>query len=215
MRKQIRLVEFLSAVCFLAGLVAPLANAGTIVVGAPAGATIDMVARHIVSYLPGTYAVVNKTGFDVVPEARAMRGKATDGSELMMVQIHEDLAAAGKQPAASEFAHLQPIAMLGEIQTPHGKIWFGLFAPPGTPASVVNPLNDQVRAAIASVPPTKVQTSVVQYAQDMSAAALLERVRAPTRAQTAKPSTSAPASSSIPAGSADDPKGIGGGASPN
>jgi tripartite-type tricarboxylate transporter receptor subunit TctC len=216
MRRKFQFLKVLAAVCLIAGgVVAPLAQAGTIVVGAPVGATVDTVARHLVRYLGTTYIVLNKSGFDAASAAREMRGKAIDGSELMMVQVHEELAAGGKSPAASEFAHLQPIAMLGEIQVPNGKIWFGLFAPPGTPAWVVNSLNEQVRGAMITAPPSKIASSVVQYAQDMSANALLERVRAPTRAQAAKPSTPAPAASSIPARSADDPKGVGGGASPD
>jgi len=202
----------LAAASFLAmGLVAPLAKAGTIVVGAPPAATADNVARHLARNLGGSFIVLNKPGFDAASAAREMRGKATDGSELMIVQMNESGAAAGKSPPASEFADLTPVAMLGDIQSTAAKLWFGLFAPPRTPASVVNSLNARVRQLMASVPPITYSTSTVQYAQDMSAGALSQRLATAVRTQPAAAMAAAPTNvpSTTTASSRGAPSGLG------
>jgi hypothetical protein len=187
MRKEIRVFEFVTSVCLLAvGLVAPLAHAGTIVVGAAVAGPADMAARHIARNLGGEYVVSNRVGLDAAPAAREMQGKATDGSELMIVFGNDESTSAGRLPPASAYGHLTPVAMLGVSRD--GKSWYGLFAPPGTPASVVNSLNARVRQALSTMP----SPSIV-VAQDMSPSALSQRMAVASRAQAATPAAPAPA----------------------
>jgi hypothetical protein len=185
MRKDIRFFASLASVCLLAGLVAPNATGGTIVVGAAVAGPADMAARHIARNLGGEYVVSNRVGLDAAPAAREMQGKATDGSELMIVFGNDESTSAGRLPPASAYANLTPVAMLGVSRD--GKSWYGLFAPPGTPASVVNSLNAKVRQALSTMP----SPSIV-VAQDMSPSALSQRMAVASRAQPATPAAPAP-----------------------
>jgi hypothetical protein len=207
MMNKSRFLEFLIAVCLLtAGLFAPLAKAGTIVIGAAPGGGVDLVARHLARNLGGYYSVSNKPGLDAAPAAREMQGKATDGSELMVVVGNDESTAAGRLPPISTYAHLTPVAMLGASRS--GSSWYGLFAPPGTPASVVSSLNARVRQAIATMPPVSPNAAPLVYAQDMSAAALSQRLAAASRAPA--PAPAAPAPSQAPTVASSAPSASGG-----
>jgi tripartite-type tricarboxylate transporter receptor subunit TctC len=173
-------------------------NTGTIVVTAPLRDLLDVVVRSFWAKALGNYVVMNRAGGDGVVAAREMQGKATDGSELMVVFVNETLAAEGKMPSASYYSHLEPVALLGEVETKY-KTWFGLFAPPGTPDPVVQALNARVRQAMRVVKAPDISGISFAYAADPSPSALRQRM-------SGVPMSRAPA---------DDPKGVGGGASPD
>jgi hypothetical protein len=128
----------------------------------------------------------------------------------MVVFIIESQSAQGDAPTASEFSSLTPVAMLGEYllgSGNSGRAWFGLFAPPGTPASVVRSLESQVKKALANPGTLKPPGLGGVLASEKDAAALQRRMAASPKA----PRAATPASS----GGADDRPSVGGGASSN
>jgi hypothetical protein len=178
---------------------------GAMIVGAPERNNVGFTASHLADNMRIRYNVTNIPLQSAPHAARDLSGKATDGSVLMVVFINDHTAAKGESAAASEFSSLTPVSLLGEWPVSGGsQAWFGLFAPPGTPVSVVRSLELQVRQALADPATFKVAFGPF-LVFDKSADALSRRMAASPKPKT---SASAPVA-------ADDPKGVGGGASPD
>jgi hypothetical protein len=189
-------------------------NTGTIVVTTPLRDLLDVVVRSFWAKALGSYVVMNRSGPDAVVAAREMKGKATDGSELIVVFVNETLAAEGRMPSASYYSHLEPVALLGEVETKY-KTWFGLFAPPGTPDSVVQALNARVRQAMRVAKAPQDPGWVFTYAIDPSPSALRQRMAGVPMSRVPADDPKTVGGGASPDESSDDPRGVGGGASSN